>query len=241
MWRGLSTACSRYTVGSPNADSASRLAASIASGNASASVTRRIPRPPPPATALTNNGNSISADAATNSSTDDDGADDVSTGRPAFTRRGDRARLVTGQRKHLGFRADEGDALLRAFGGQLRVLRQEPVAGVHRVGAGTARGVHDLADRQIRPDRVADLADLVRLVGLQAVQRISVFVGVDSDGADAEFVGRAKRPDRRSRRDWQPALWRSTYVPLRYSGGRLFRSAWTSSPRTGPQSAERRR
>jgi hypothetical protein len=32
---------------------------------------------------LTNNGNSISADAATNSSTEDDGADDVSTGKPA--------------------------------------------------------------------------------------------------------------------------------------------------------------
>jgi hypothetical protein len=83
MWRGLTTACSRNTVGSPNADSASRDAASIASGNSAGSVTRRIPRPPPPATALTNNGNSIVREAATNSATSADGADDVSTGNPA--------------------------------------------------------------------------------------------------------------------------------------------------------------
>ena len=84
MWRGLSTACSRYTVGSPNADSASRLAASIASGSAAGSVTRRMPRPPPPDTALTNNGNSIVLGGrAISSSTDADGADEVSTGSPA--------------------------------------------------------------------------------------------------------------------------------------------------------------
>ena len=83
MWRGLITACSRYTVGSPNADSASRLAASIASGSAARSVTRRMPRPPPPDTALTNSGNSIVAAAAISSSTDADGADESSTGNPA--------------------------------------------------------------------------------------------------------------------------------------------------------------
>ena len=42
-----------------------------------------MPRPPPPDTALTNNGNCIVSAAATSSSTDADGAEDVSTGRPA--------------------------------------------------------------------------------------------------------------------------------------------------------------
>ena len=83
MWRGLTTACSRNTVGSPNADSASRLAASIDSASAARSATRRMPRPPPPATALTNSGNSMSSAASRSSSTDADGAEDASTGRPA--------------------------------------------------------------------------------------------------------------------------------------------------------------
>src|SRR6478752_1265160 len=77
------TACSRYTIGSPNADSASRLAASIASASSDASATRRIPRPPPPETALTNSGNVIDSATDTNSSTDAEGSEDANTGNPA--------------------------------------------------------------------------------------------------------------------------------------------------------------
>ncbi len=83
MCRGSTTACSRNTVPSPNADSASRDAAEIASRNPDRSATRRIPRPPPPATALTNTGNSMSSDAATKASTSADGSDDANTGNPA--------------------------------------------------------------------------------------------------------------------------------------------------------------
>ena len=57
---GACTAWVRNTVGSPKADSASRIAASIASGSSAGSATRRMPRPPPPATALTNSGKPIS-------------------------------------------------------------------------------------------------------------------------------------------------------------------------------------
>ena len=56
MCRGLTTACSMNTVGSPNADSASRIAASTDPRSAPSSSTLRMPRPPPPATALTNSG-----------------------------------------------------------------------------------------------------------------------------------------------------------------------------------------
>ena len=51
------------------------------------------------------------------------------------------------------------------------------------------------ADVEVRPDRLAGLADAVRLVGLEAVQGEAVFVRVDGDGADAEFVGRAEDAD----------------------------------------------
>ena len=83
MWRGSTTACSRNTVGSPNADSASRAAASIDSRSAERSSTRRIPRPPPPATAFTNTGKSMFSAAASSSSTSAEGSDEFSTGRPA--------------------------------------------------------------------------------------------------------------------------------------------------------------
>ena len=83
MWRGFTTACSRNTVASPNADSASRIAASIASRRAGGSSTRRIPRPPPPATALTKIGKPTSSAAATSVSTSSDGSDDASTATPA--------------------------------------------------------------------------------------------------------------------------------------------------------------
>jgi len=87
-----------------------------------------------------------------------------------FTRGGDGTGFITGQLEDFGAGADEGDARVRAGGRQLRVLRQEAVPGVDRVGAGTKGGVDDFVDRQVSAHRVADLADLVGLVGFQAVQ-----------------------------------------------------------------------
>ncbi len=83
MWRGLTTACSRNTVGSPKADSASRIAASSDSRSAPSSLTRRMPRPPPPATALTNTGNSMFSASDISASMSLEGADESSTGTPA--------------------------------------------------------------------------------------------------------------------------------------------------------------
>ena len=135
MWRGLSTACSRYTVGSPNADSASRLAASIASGSAAASVTRRMPRPPPPDTALTNNGNSMSRRRATSSSTDADGADDVSTGSPAARAAAiARALLPVSSSTSAPGPTNVMPAAAHAAA-RSGILREEPVSRVDRVGS----------------------------------------------------------------------------------------------------------
>ncbi len=80
---GSTTAFSRNTVASPNADMASRAAASMDSRRVAGSSTRRIPRPPPPATAFTNTGKPISSAARTSSSTSVEGAEEPSTGTPA--------------------------------------------------------------------------------------------------------------------------------------------------------------
>ena len=83
MCRGSTTACSQNTVGSPNADSASRIAASTAVRSSAGSSTRRIPRPPPPATALTKTGNARSSAAPSRASTSALGSVEASTGSPA--------------------------------------------------------------------------------------------------------------------------------------------------------------
>ena len=55
---------------------------------------------------------------------------------------------------------------------------------------------HDAVDIEIGADRFAGLADKVGLIGLETMQREAVFVGIDRHSADAQFVGRAKHPDR---------------------------------------------
>ena len=55
--------------------------------------------------------------------------------------------------------------------------------------------VDDAVDVEVGADRLARLADLVGLVGLEAVQGEAVFVRVDRDRADAQLVGRAEHAD----------------------------------------------
>jgi hypothetical protein len=69
--------------GSPNALSASRIAAASAAGSSAFDSTRRMPRPPPPATALAKSGKPISSDCATSSSMSSDASVERSTGTPA--------------------------------------------------------------------------------------------------------------------------------------------------------------
>jgi len=57
---------SSSSVPSPNADSASPRARSIASPSSRAVWTTRMPLPPPPADALTSNGKPISLDSSMN-------------------------------------------------------------------------------------------------------------------------------------------------------------------------------
>ena len=103
--------------------------------------------------------------------------------------------LVAGHLEHIGAGTDERDARLLARAGQVRVLRQEAVAGVHSIGTGLPGDAHDLRDIEVRADRVALLPDLVGLVRLEAVLGVAVLIGEYGDGLRAQLVRCAERPD----------------------------------------------
>ena len=84
-------------------------------------------------------------------------------------------------------RADEGHARGRERLGEFRVFRQEAVAGMHRLGAARADGVHHPVDDDIalacrgRPD-------MHRLVGHLHMQRPGVGVRIDRHRLDAHLA-----------------------------------------------------
>ena len=146
-----------------------------------------MPRPPPPQTALTKTGKPISCGRRLQGV-------EVGAGLGATQRRQagvasgrDGAGLVAGEVQHRRRRADEGDAGRVARLGEERVLGEEAVAGVDRVGAGLDGLRHDRLVVEVGADRVALLADLVGLVGLEPVLALAVLVGEDGDRAGAEL------------------------------------------------------
>jgi hypothetical protein len=56
--------------------------------------------------------------------------------------------------------------------------------------------VHDAGNVEIRPDRLAGMADLIRLVGLEAVQREAVFMRIDRHRPHAQLMRAAKDANR---------------------------------------------
>ncbi len=104
---------------------------------------------------------------------------------PGLAGGGDRGRLVPGHLQDFVAGTDEGDPGLLAGPRQFGILREEPVTGVDRVGAGLARGLDDLFHGQVGADRMTRFADLVRLVGFQTVQRVAVLVRKHRDRARA--------------------------------------------------------
>ena len=80
--------------------------------------------------------------------------------------------------------ADEGEAGGGAGAGEGLVLAQEPVAGVHRVGAGGRRGGEDRVDVQVAGLR-RGRAEAHRDIREAHVQCSSVGIAVDGHGTDA--------------------------------------------------------
>ncbi|CDO27231.1 hypothetical protein BN979_00002 [Mycolicibacterium vulneris] len=109
--------------------------------------------------------------------------------------RRDRPRLVPRQFQNLRRRPHKRDARLRTRRRQLRVLRQEPVTRIHRIRTRMLGHPDDLVHRQIRPNRMADLTDLIRLVGLQPVQRVAVLVRIHRHRRDTHLISSTKRTD----------------------------------------------
>ena len=93
-------------------------------------------------------------------------------------------------------RPDERDPVGGGLLGQLGVLRKEAVARVDGVRAGFEGDTDDLVDVEVGADGVPDLADLVRLVGLQPVEGVAVLVREHRDRAGSQLERRAEGADR---------------------------------------------
>ena len=114
---------------------------------------------------------------------------------PAFLRQAARGGLVAEQFQQVAPGADEGDAGALAGARQCGILGEEAVAGMDGVDALLLGQRDDAFDVEVGFDRAFALADQVGLVGLEAVQGEAVFLRVDGDGAQAEFVGGAQDAD----------------------------------------------
>ena len=79
--------------------------------------------------------------------------------------------------------------------GEVGVLGEEPVAGVHAVGAALADRVEDRLGVEVALGRGL-AAERVRLVGVAHVRGVAVELGVDGDGRDAELATRSHDADR---------------------------------------------
>ena len=105
-------------------------------------------------------------------------------------------RFVAKLIEQLGSRADEDQPRLVTRPPQCRILGEKAVTGVDGVDPVGDRRGDDPVDIQIRPNRLPFLADAIRLVGLEAVQGVPIFMRIDRDRADAQLMGRAKHADR---------------------------------------------
>ena len=95
--------------------------------------------------------------------------------------------LVAHEAEQFRAGADEGDAGVRAGLGEIRVFRKKAVPGMDEVHALFLRERDDAGDVEVRADGAFALADEVGFIGLETVDAEAVFLGVDGDGAEAEF------------------------------------------------------
>ncbi len=100
--------------------------------------------------------------------------------------------LVAEQFQQLRARPDEGDAGLFAGSRQGGILRKKAVAGVDRIDPFFARQRHDAFHIEIGFHRPFAFADQVGFVGFEAVQGQPVFLGINRDGAQSQFIGGAE-------------------------------------------------
>ena len=144
----------------------------------------------------------------------------------------------------LGRRADERHAPLGDGPGEVRVLREEPVAGVHRLGARALDGIEDGRGVEVAL-RGGPTTERVGLVGESDVQCVAVEVGVDSYRPHAQLTAGADDPDRdlapvRDEHLGEHDVWiapsRGDVPPLRWPATRFARVEWVEE--TGSTNAD---
>ena len=106
-----------------------------------------------------------------------------------------RRHLVTHLVDRLGRRTDPRHAEAADGAGEVGVLGEEPVSGVHCIGAAAPDRVEDGVGVEVALGRGA-AAERVGLVGEPYMQRIAIEIGVDRHGRDAELAGGADDSDR---------------------------------------------
>ena len=103
--------------------------------------------------------------------------------------------LVAHDIEHLRVGTDELQSRLTAGARECRVFREEPVARVDEGDPLFLREVDDALDVEVGADRPLFLAQAVGFVGLEAMAREAVLLGVDGDGAQPQFSCGAEDPD----------------------------------------------
>jgi hypothetical protein len=104
--------------------------------------------------------------------------------------------LIANELKDLGAWTYEDEVIVRAGGRKSGVFREKAVARVHGVSTGQPGHANDLFHCEVRAHRMSAFANLVTLVGLLAVHRISVFEREDRDRSNVELVRGAKGSNR---------------------------------------------
>ena len=150
-----------------------------------------MPRPPPPAAAFTSNGYPNFPASCLRVIVRVDRAVRARHGRNAERLHGLLRRdLVAHQPDVLGLRADEHDLVRLHDVGEMRVLRQEPVARMDRVRAGDLAGRDDRGDVQVGLAR-RRRTDADRLVGEPHMHGVGIRRRMHGDGRDAHFLAGA--------------------------------------------------
>ena len=181
-------------MSSPNADAASRRAVTSAAASSGASCTTRMPLPPPPADGLTNTGYPTSSAPAIRSASVRPGPRNAGHHRhPERRHRSLGGDLVAHRLDRRDRRTDEHDACRLQRRGELCVLRKEPVAGVHRLGAGASRGLDDRLDVEVAQPR-RRRADAHGGVGLGDVAGAGVGIAEHRHRPDTHGTQRADDP-----------------------------------------------
>ena len=91
---------------------------------------------------------------------------------------------------------DESDALTRTCSCELRVFRKKSITRMNHRHALLLGERDDALDIEVRADRALRRIELIRLIGLEAVDRKAVFFGKNRNRAQTKFVGSAENADR---------------------------------------------